>query len=131
VVTYPAMRTLRRQFSWIAGAWLLCQASSMILVPVSLCTEERAGVQQTCTCSHDDGKECPMHHTKTKSKSSCSCRSTSDGPTAILASLLGPTAVLTSRTEVVATVASSRCFTNTEAVLFDASINPDPPPPRA
>jgi hypothetical protein len=103
----------------------------MVLVPVSLCTGEGAGIQQTCTCSHDDGKECPMHHTKTKSKSSCSCRSTSDGPTAILASLLGPTAVLTSRTAVVATVATSRFLTNPEAVPFDASINPDPPPPRA
>jgi hypothetical protein len=94
--------------------------------------ENAAAVQQACTCDHGDGLECPMHHTKTtKSRSSCSCRSTTDGPTAMLASLIGPTAVLTARTTVVATVATSGVRTSPEAPLFDASINPDPPPPRA
>jgi hypothetical protein len=105
----------------------------MIIAPVSLCVVDRAGtVEQSCTCAHGDGQECPMHHTKTtKSRSSCSCRSTTDGPTATLASLIGPTAVLTSRTTIVATVATSSFRANSEAPLFDASINPDPPPPRA
>jgi hypothetical protein len=127
------MRRLRQHVSGVIGAWLLCQASAMILAPVSLCMDaSAAAVQQACTCDHGDGLECPMHHTKTtKSKSSCSCRSTTDGPIATLASLVGPTAVLTSRTSVVATVTTSGVRMSPEAPLFDASINPDPPPPRA
>jgi hypothetical protein len=132
VVSYAAMRRVRQHFAGIVGAWLLCQASAMVLVPVSLCTGESAGaVAQACTCSHPDGRECPMHHTKTTSRSFCSCRSTTDGPIATLASLIGPIAVLTSRTTVAASVATSGFWTNPEAVLFDASVNPDPPPPRA
>ena len=127
------MRRLRQQVGGIVGAWLLCQAFAMIVAPVSLCMDESAAaVQQACTCDHGDGLECPMHHTKTtKSRSSCSCRSTTDGPTATLASLIGPTAVLASRTTAVATVATSSLRASADAPLFDASINPDPPPPRA
>jgi MYXO-CTERM domain-containing protein len=72
-----------------------------------------------------------MHHPQPKSRSSCSCRSTGDGPAATLLSLFGPAAVLTPRSTVLATVATADFWTNPEAPLFDASVNPDPPPPRA
>jgi hypothetical protein len=126
------MTVLRRHFIWIIGAWLLCQSSVMILVPVSLCAASRlAAAEQTCTCGHADGGECPMHHTRTKPQSSCSCRSTTDGPTAILGSLLGSIAVLTSETTATAPVTSSGLSIVRDVVLSNASINPDPPPPRA
>ena len=127
------MTILRRHFIWIVGAWLLCQSSVMILVPVSLCAASRlAAAEQTCTCAHADGPECPMHPTKPKtSQKSCSCRSTTDGPTAILGSLLGSIAVLTSETPATATATSSGLSIIRDVVLLNASINPDPPPPRA
>jgi hypothetical protein len=127
------MTILRRHFIWIIGAWLLCQSSVMILVPVSLCAASRlAAAEQTCTCAHADGPECPMHHTKTKtSQKSCSCRSTTDVPTAILVSLTGSVAILTSETTVAATNTTSSLPAIPGTILLNASINPDPPPPRA
>jgi hypothetical protein len=126
------MTVLRRHFTWIIGAWLLCQSSVMIVVPVSLCATSRlAAAEQTCTCGHADGRECPMHHSRTKPQSSCSCRSTTDGPTAILGSLLGSVAVLASETPAAAPATSSGLSITRNVVLSNASINPDPPPPRA
>jgi hypothetical protein len=131
VVSYPAMRRLRQHFSWIVTAWLLCQASVAVLVPASLCARDIVGAQQACTCSHNDGQECPMHHTRSKSPASCSCRSSNDGLTATLASLFGPAAVLTPGSAVVAIIATTDFGTNPDATLVDTSFNPDPPPPRA
>jgi hypothetical protein len=130
------MVMLRRHAAWVVGAWLLCQTSAMVLVPVTLCMTDRSGaVQQACTCDHADGQECPMHHTRSlprsSSRSSCSCRSTTDGPTATLASLIGPIAVLTSRATAVANVTNTQLPTNPDAALFGASRALDPPPPRA
>lgn len=117
--------------AWVVGAWLLCQASLAVLVPVSL-SAQTAALEQTCTCSHNDGQMCPMHHTKSKSSQpACSCRSTDDGFTATLASLLGTTAVLAPASAVVATVGTTDVLTSLDTTLFDASFNPDPPPPRA
>lgn len=124
----------RRHFVWIIGVWLLSQSSAMILVPVSLCAGNGASaIGQTCTCAHADGQECPMHHTKSKTRpqSSCSCRSTTDVPAATLASLLGPIAVLTSETTIAVTTAKSGLSLVRAVVLLNASINPDPPPPRS
>jgi hypothetical protein len=104
----------------------------LILVPVSLCARERAGAaEQACTCSHGDGRACPMHHPQPKSASSCSCRSTGDGPSATLQSLFGPAAVLTRASTVVATVATTDVCANPAALPVGAPVNPDPPPPRA
>ena len=74
-----------------------------------------------------------MHHTKSKTRpqSSCSCRSTTDVPAATLASLLGPIAVLTSETTIAVTTAKSGLSLVRAVVLLNASINPDPPPPRS
>jgi hypothetical protein len=134
------MRGVRRRFSWIIGAWLLCQLSTMVLVPVSLCASGTA-IEESCTCAHADGTECPMHHTKkparpalsrsTGAPASCSCRSTTDGPTATLASLFSPAAVLTPATATAATAIAARSGTIADAVLLNASIHPDPHPPRA
>jgi hypothetical protein len=126
------MYRLRQHFAWIVGAWLLCQTPAVILVPVSLCGgAPGAAVEQACTCAHAAGAECPMHHAPLKSKPSCSCRSTEGGPSATLVSLIGPVAVLTPRTVVAASGTAAIVRTNPDTVLFDASINPDPPPPRA
>jgi hypothetical protein len=108
MVSYPAMHRLRQHVAWIVGVWLVCQTSAMILVPVSLCGRERgAAVEQACTCAHAAGDACPMHHAKPKSTSSCSCRSTEDGPTATLISLIGPVALLMPRTIVAASATAS------------------------
>jgi hypothetical protein len=123
---------LRRHVAWIVGTWLLCQASAMILVPVSLCVGNGASaVEAACTCAHSGVQECPMHHTRTKSPSSCSCRSTTGGPTAILASLLGSIAVLPVAMSVLAATPTSDVSMIRDVFLLNASINPDPPPPRA
>ena len=126
------MRRLRQHFAWIVGAWLLCQASAAVLVPVSLCAQDKScAVPQARACSHNDAQQCPMHRTKPASSLSCSCSSTTDTLAATLASLFGPAAVLTPGATAVAIVATTDVGTCPDVTLFDASLNPDPPPPRS
>jgi hypothetical protein len=125
------MWAVRQNLTRLAGAWLLCQALSLTFVPISLYAgASTPAVEQTCTCAHNDGQECPMHHTKSKSASTCSCRSTSDAPSALLP-LFGPAAILVPPASIIAATVSSGVPTIPQAVAFGSSVNPDPPPPQA
>jgi hypothetical protein len=85
-----------------------------------------------CTCSHGDGVACPMHHaTPKRDAKSCSCRSTTDDGIAVIASLFGGTAVLTTPTR--ATELSRGVTFPHEALTHPLGLFlvPDAPPPRA
>jgi hypothetical protein len=118
-----------RRSSWIVSIWLLGQLSTWAVVPVALCAQaagERAVVE--CTCTHDDGQACPMHHRAPMSKDTCSCTGTDAGIT--MASLLGPTAVLPASTVAEPSIAIAP-FAQRPGVLPVAwAIVPDSPPPR-
>ena len=139
MLSYRRMQGLRRHFVWIIGAWLLCQSSMLIIVPVSLCGNGPA-IEQACTCSHADGTECPMHHTKKPTRTTpagaasapapCSCRSTSDPSTATLASLFSPVAVLTPTLIVGLRPMPSTPLSISDVRLVDPATFPDPHPPR-
>jgi hypothetical protein len=125
------MRWVRQHLVLIAGAWLLCQASTLGLTPVSLCAEMTAhATDQRCTCADGDGHECPMHHVPT-SKSSCTCRSTNDATTVAVMSLLGPVAVLAHVTSLTAPALSSYVQPNSHSFPLSGAVIPDSPPPRA
>ncbi len=112
------------------GAWLLCQAFSLTLNAASVCAGMTApSVEQTCTCAHGDGQECPMHHTKSKSPASCSCRSTNEAPAALV-SLFG-TAILAQSESLPGGTVSSDLSVAPQTEPLGASVIPDPPPPRA
>jgi hypothetical protein len=128
------MRAIRRHLALVIGVWLFCQTSALMIGPVSMCAGVPTAVsEQQCTCAHDGGQQaCPMHHRTTpQSKSSCSCRSSTDTSTLAIASLLGPIAVLPSAIQVAYLSLTTDSVPVMVAVPIDGPASPDAPPPRA
>ena len=119
----------------IVAGWLLVHLSSLVSVPLVLCaTTTSLGTSAECTCSHEDGTMCPMHHTVKPSKSkstSCSCRSSADPMSAIAASLVGPAAVLTATPVPFTLLRRGSGIGASTAPIHDAYVVPIAPPPRA
>src|SRR6185295_20036024 len=93
------MRWIRSRLARAAAGWLVVHVCLLLSVPTALCTTMSVGAKAECTCDHGDGQMCPMHHTRSKSKTpldphSCSCRSTSDPVAAMAAALIGPAGVI-------------------------------------
>jgi hypothetical protein len=131
------MPRVRRRLACVAAVWLAWQVAVLVAVPTTLCAMMSAsslGVE--CTCAHNDGELCPMHHTRTKSAAasatgSCSCRSTSDPLAGMTASLLGPLAVVAAPpVAIVALAADGSVAVSPAAPLHWISV-PDSPPPRS
>lgn len=125
------MRSARRHLSWVVGTWLICQLSVLALTPVAICTGapvHATGV--TCTCAHGDDQACPMHHPGAAPKP-CSCRSTNDAGSVIVAALLGSAAVLPHAVENVPLASVSEISQSAVSFHSDRSRVPDAPPPRA
>jgi hypothetical protein len=127
------MQLLRNHLARLACVWLLTQGVMLSISSAALCAGMRGAVGVIeCTCDHDDGQTCPMHHTTTASKTkSCSCRGTDDGAAAVMASLFGPAAVLTVSINPVEPPADSRNPQRADSRPLDSSLVPDAPPPRA
>jgi len=128
------MNWLRQRVSWLACGWLFCQLGTVTASPTVLCFDlARASVPAACTCSHDDGTLCPMHHsrgTRPTSKSDCACRSTADPADALLRSLLGPTAVMTDVSRHAVPLFSSALHPISVLEPLSPFVVPDGPPPR-
>jgi len=126
------MSWMRAHLARAAGAWLALQLCLAAATPAALCSPaSSAAAALECTCDHGNGEFCPMHHPAKPGSRQCSCRGSFDPSAAIIASLLGPSAVLTPE-------ASTATLRNPAGVLPDLGLNPinlsSPPvspPPRA
>jgi len=132
------MRRIRRQLARIAAGWLVLRLCTLVFVPTALCSTPASGVvvAAECTCEHGDGQVCPMHHTRSKPKStvdqhSCSCRSASDPVTALAASLIGPAAVMAPSASAAARADAADWLTAFNPVPLESAFVPEAPPPRA
>jgi len=127
------MPRIRRRLSRFAGGWLVLQLALMSSAPVVLCVGMSSGMPTVeCTCSHGDDVVCPMHHaTPKRDPKSCSCRSTTDDGIAVIASLFGGTAVLTTPTRTAAPSLSATLSQRALTHPLDLFPVPDAPPPRA
>ena len=127
------MNKIRHQIVRIAGGWLALQLCLVSAAPVVLWASLSSGAATVeCTCSHGDGVECPMHHATAKGGSkSCSCRSTADDSLAVIASLFGETAVLTTPTQATEPSFSAQLPRGSRSHPLDLFLVPDAPPPRA
>jgi hypothetical protein len=115
----------------LAILWLVCQLSIAALSPVALCAQIPIRAS-ACTCAHNDGQACPMHQsTEGKTRTGCSCSSTTDVPTAILGALLGTIAVLPSPSATIATSLTGELSWPALSLLIDRLVVPDAPPPRS
>jgi len=129
------MRWIRSQLAHVAAGWLVFQFSLLVSVPTTLCSMHGpnvAGVE--CTCAHENGGMCPMHHSRTHVHGGthpCSCRSASDPMTALAAVFSGPPAVLAAEESSIASPDAGICVP-AALVRPPAWISvPDSPPPRS
>jgi hypothetical protein len=127
------MSTIRCQRTRLAVSWLVIQFAIIGVTPLSLCASGSDPASPVeCTCSHGANIVCTMHHAAAKRDTrSCSCRGTSSDSTAVLGSLLGPTAVLATAVNLpVLPLVSDRPrpFESNSTPVF---VVPDAPPPRA
>src|SRR5262252_7791371 len=85
------MLRLRAVLAPVTAIWLLSQVGTAALVPVALWITSSAPHAAECSCGHDLGGACPMHH-KAKS-ATCAMRAASSTDAAVLATLVGVTGV--------------------------------------
>ena len=104
----------------------------LILAPSALCVSLQNTVAvNDCTCDHNDGQPCPMHHPAPKSKSPCSCRSTTNPDGAAIASLIGPIAIVPASVSFSPFTAGTDAVRRLVASPIESLAVPDAPPPRA
>lgn len=93
-----------------------------------------------CTCNHEGGGMCPMHHTMhgsmaghsmSSSSPTCSCRPSADPAAIMTASLIGQAAVFAPIASLVVSERPSVALPSLALQPIDSSFVPDPPPPRA
>jgi hypothetical protein len=127
------MIAVRRRLGRLAGAWLVFQLCLVASVPTAACAGLPAAAHGAeCTCSHDDGQTCPMHHRTAKSTAkTCSCRSATDPVVVTIAGLWGPSAVLPTAIHVATPFVHPGFVSSPTTFLAEALVLPDAPPPRA
>jgi len=129
------MHRLLRRASWLVRGCIVFQLVSMTASPVAICVDLSSQAEGgACTCAHPEAKECPMHHQvpgKSKPKSDCACRSTTDPASAVLSSLFGPAALVPEAREYSASVSSSHLPRAASVQPRGWLIVPDSPPPRS
>lgn len=120
----------RRRLVRLAGGLLAIQLCSWIVTPTLLyATTSSAAL--ACSCSHGGSHNCPVHHHNRPSKNACSCRDTSDGAANLVASLIGPVAVLVAPDDSGRVDVSQAATIGFAPVILDTTLVPDAPPPRA
>jgi hypothetical protein len=127
---------IRRRLSWIAGAWLICQAGVLTAAPLSL-SGLLAPVSTNailCTCASDTDHDCPMHgkhqHHESTGTPDCALRSASDATDVTLVSLFAgigliPPALMTS-----VTLPESDSVSSLSGRPLPREVRPESPPPR-
>jgi hypothetical protein len=126
------MREFRRRLTGVAGAWLAAQLAFASAAPVALRAAMPTSADAVqCTCSHGDGTACPMHQAaRADDPDACSCRGTSDAGAAIIASLLGDTAILTAPAPAIGASSGARVPGDLPSRPLELDLVPDSPPPR-
>ena len=124
------MTRLRRALAPFVGIWLFCQIGVITTVPVALWVTAADPHAEECTCGHDAGAMCPMHHTPT-GEPLCVMQAVNSSDIAVLTSLVGVTGPLGDRGLTFSPAVWSTAVRTPEArVIGDRPIPPDPPPPR-
>jgi len=127
------MQRIRRGVRRAAGAWLIVQLWMLVWAPTVLCGTMRSlQARTTCPCAHVDPQSCPMHQSDSSSNAAaCSCRNSANPFAIIVASLFGPSAVLTGTLLLENPLASYSVPSLVAVSLIEADILPPAPPPRA
>ena len=126
------MFLVRRHFSWLIGAWFLCQLANVAAAPLTFCCQNvaSAGDEEECCPGLLPGQVCPMHHAK-KGERTCQMRGTCTGSDAALVALAGAIGVLPFPTAVVNSFALGDRLRPAPRSAIVRAYHPESPPPRA
>ena len=129
------MIRLRRRLARFAGLWLVCQLSVHTLVPVTaaLATTSTDALVD-CTCAHDEGQVCPMHHRlphSSSSKQTYLWRCANSADDAATLSFLGPIALPLQAASAAPVIVRSGILSMPFTIPSDLAPVPNAPPPRA
>src|SRR5678809_1698818 len=83
------MTHLRRVLGPATAIWLLCQFGAVASVPVTLWTSAADPHTEECTCGHDAGAMCPMHHKPAGRPARCAMQAANSSGTAVLTMVVG------------------------------------------
>jgi len=115
---------------WFALLALVGQLSAPAFSVIVLsATSAEARGQLTCTCGHDGGHQCPMHHRAT-TPNPCSCRSTAD-PSAGLTLIISQTATMTAAPAVARLMPLTDFAASDFVFVLQSGLHPEAPPPRS
>ena len=124
------MTQLRHVLAPLTAIWLCCQIGTLALAPVALwiaATDPHA----ECTCGHNVGAMCPMHHRPVDRTGACVLRAADGGETAVVTAL---SAVGYTISEFSVSVRPDGVITPIriadDHVTTERPVPPDPPPPR-
>jgi hypothetical protein len=119
---------LRRRARAVALAWVLCNVTTITLLP-SILWAYGAEELLECTCAHDAHTTCPMHHKRAGGSSVCSIRGTDPGVISVLQVLSNAGLVPASAQPYVPQRPQKPAHPH--CVLAGLRVAPpDPPPPR-
>jgi hypothetical protein len=121
---------IRRLIIPVACTGLLLHVSVVAGTTVLVAATGRAGADLVCTCTHGADHACPMHHNPADS-ARCRLQSTQSDLGLALLSALGPLTLPVAAASVVADATPSRPVEYEPPLLSDATLPPDPPPPRS
>jgi hypothetical protein len=137
------MSRLRSRLSWLAAAWLVCQAGSLAAAPLALCcgaSLSSAADEDACCQGLAPGQTCPLHgHSKPADIAQangpdqadrCAMRSACAPVDLALLSLAGGPAVLPSDGAFSVMVRSTP-FAELSSPALSRVVLPESPPPRA
>jgi hypothetical protein len=125
------MASCRRAVGRIAITWLLCQATTLTLVPAVFWSVFAEDHLLECTCTHGDHAICPMHHKPTPGSKRCALASLDDSQTAAVGSLLVGVGPVPTAARIVAPVSEYRFRLIELTTVSLVPTPPDSPPPRA
>jgi hypothetical protein len=129
------MRWLRVRAARFAGICLVGQLAVVVCLQTVMFASGIFTTVVTADCACVGGTMCPMHHAgpatgMRTNQGACAFHGTSDPIGAVLASLLGPSAVVPPVAMPVVPAVARLRLSQLDEVAFDFSHVPDSPPPR-
>jgi hypothetical protein len=126
------MTHLRRVLAPVTAIWLFCQVGTVALVPVALWIAAADPHAAECTCGHETGAMCPMHHKSTGGPAPCAMRAAASGSAAaVLTTLVSMAGLVAEPTRSIQPALPSPYPASADdRVVGERPVPPEPPPPR-
>lgn len=125
------MPRARRTLALVAATWLVCQATTLALVPTLLGIGAMEASVADCTCTHGANATCPMHHKPSASAKACALQGMTTTGVVLVNVLLGAAGLLPAPTQAANQEPARTMARLDRSTAASRRISPDSPPPRS